>query len=179
MLVLPVVMLALASGSGRVGDALWMGVGFIVFAAVVMAYSKHQVRRGQWVHVDASNQEERKSLNRFLLVALLVSAALAVFTGMPRELALGLGLSAAMVAMAMLTARWCKLSLHMAFVVFAVFLLYAVSWKAALFGLAFAAAVAWSRLRLQRHVVRDLLAGTCTGAVAGTAYLLASPGVAG
>ena len=47
------------------------------------------------------------------------------------------------------------------------------------FGLAFAAAVAWSRLRLQRHVVRDLVAGTCTGAVAGTAYLLASPGMAG
>ena len=179
MLVLPVVMLTLATGRGRDGDALWMGVGFIVFAAVVMAYSKHQVRRGQWAHVDASNQEERKSLNRFLLVALLVSAALAAFTGMPRELALGLGLSAAMVAMAMLTARWCKLSLHMAFVVFAVFLLYAVSWKAALFGLAFAAAVAWSRLRLQRHVVRDLVAGTCTGAVAGTAYLLASPGMAG
>ena len=179
MLVLPLVMLVLATGRGGTGDVLWMGVGFIVFAAVVMAYSKLQVRRGQWAHVDASNQEERKSLNRFLLVALLVSAALAVSTGMPRELALGLGLSAAMVAVAMLTARWCKLSLHMAFVVFAVFLLYALSWKAAMFGLVFAAAVAWSRLRLQRHVVRDLLAGTCVGAAAGVACLLTSPGMAG
>ena len=179
MLVLPLVMLALATGRGRGGDALWMGMGFIVFAAVVMAYSKHQVRRGQWTHVDASNQEERKSLNRFLLVALLVSAVLASFTGMPRELALGLALSAMMVAVAMLTARWCKLTLHMAFVVFAVFLLASVSWWAALCGLVFTAAVAWSRLRLQRHVVRDLVAGTCTGALAGAAYLLASTGMAG
>jgi len=181
MLVLPLVMLALATGrgSGSGSDTLWMGVGFVVFAVVVMAYSKHQVRRGQWAHVDASHQEERKSLNRFLLAALLVSAALAAFTGMPRQLALGLALSTAMVAVAILTARWCTLSLHMAFMMFAVFLLASVSWWAALFGLVFAAAVAWSRLRLQRHVMRDLVAGACTGALAGATYLLASTGMTG
>jgi hypothetical protein len=178
MLVLPLVMLALSAGTGRTGDALWMGLGFVVFAAVVMAYSKHKVMRGQWTHVDASNHDERKSLNRFLLLALLVSAVLSVATGMPRELAWGLALSAAMVAVAMLTARWCKLSLHMAFVVFAVFLLGTASWWAALAGAAFAAAVAWSRLRLQRHVLRDLVAGAGTGAFAGMAYLLANPGMA-
>ena len=179
MLVLPLVMLALSAGRGSGGDVLWMAVGFVVFAAVVMAYSKLKVHRGQWAHVDASHQEERKSLNRFLLVALLVSAALAVISGMPHELALGLILSAAMVAIAMLSSRWCKLSLHMAFVVFAVLLLASASWRAALCGVVFTAAVAWSRLRLQRHEVRDLVAGTCTGAVAGAAYLLASPGMAG
>lgn len=178
MLVLPLVMLVLATGSGSRRDALWMGAGFMVFAAVVMAYSKHKVRRGQWAHVDASNHEERRSLNRFLLVALLVSAALAAFTGMPREFALGLALSAAMVAVAMLTAGWCKLSLHMAFVVFAVFLLASMSWWAALCGLAFAILVAWSRLRLQRHVPRDLIAGASTGALAGIAHLIAGSSMA-
>jgi hypothetical protein len=176
MLVLPLVMLALAAGGGSRGDALWMGMGFIVFAVVVMAYSKYKVRRGQWTHVDASNHHERKSLNRFLLVALLVSAILAAIARMPQELVLGLSLSAAMVAVAMLTTQWCKLSLHMAFVVFACFLLYAVSWWAGLCGLVFAALVGWSRLRLQRHVVRDLVAGSCTGALAGIVFLLAGTG---
>ena len=35
----------------------------------------------------------------------------------------------------------------------------------------FAAVVAWSRLHLQRHVPRDLVAGVCTGLLAGLAFL--------
>jgi membrane-associated phospholipid phosphatase len=79
-----------------------------------------------------------------------------------------------MVAIAMLTARWCKLSLHMAFVVFAVFLLLLdAPWWAGLAGLCFAGAVAWSRLALRRHVPRDLIAGAAVGALAGIAFALA------
>ena len=176
MLVLPLaaIVLALAQGHGRV--ALWMAVGFAAFAALVMGYSSWQVRRGRWAHVDASGQGERKSLNRFLLVVLALSAALAFWSGAPRELALGLALSALMVLVAIRTARWWKLSLHMAFVVYAALLLSQVAWWASLLGLAFAAAVAWSRLHLQRHVPRDLVAGACTGALAGIALMVASRG---
>ena len=139
-----------------------------------MAYSAWQVRRGRWSHVDASGRSERRSLNRFLLAALLVSTALAFWLELSTELTLGLALSAAMVAIALLTSRWCKLSLHMAFVVFAVFLLlFDAPWWAGLAGLCFAGAVAWSRLALQRHVPRDLIAGVAIGALAGTAFALA------
>lgn len=174
MLVLPLAALAVAVARGQGRSAIWMALGFALFAALVMAYSWWQVRRGRWAHVDASKQGERRSLNRFLLVALVVSAVLAMRYGHNRELGLGLGLSAAMIAVAMLTARWCKLSLHMAFVVFAATLLWSVAWWAGLAGFACAAAVAWSRLRLQRHVPRDLLAGAATGLLAGTTFLLMS-----
>lgn len=176
MLVLPLVaiVLALARGYGRV--ALWMALGFAAFAAVVLGYSWWQVRRGSWAHVDASGHGERKSLNRFLLIVLAVSAALAFWSGAPRELALGLALSALMVLVAIRTAHWWKLSLHMAFVVYAAVLLLQVAWWASLLGFAFAAAVAWSRLHLQRHVTRDLIAGACTGALAGIALMAISRG---
>ena len=171
MLVLPLAALALALLRGQNRLALWMGLGFALFAALVMAYSWWQVRRGRWAHVDASGKEERRSLNRFLLVVLVVSALFAAWQGHARELALGLALSAAMVAVATATARWWKLSLHMAFVVFAAMLLGNVSWWAGLAGLFFAAAVAWSRLRLRRHVPRDLVAGALTGALAGAIFM--------
>lgn len=178
MLVLPLAALALTAARGQYRMALWMGLGFAAFAALVMGYSSWQVRRGRWAHVDASGKGERRSLNRFLLAALLVSTGLSAWLGHSRELTLGLALSAAMVAAAMLTARWCKLSLHMAFVVFAsLLLLFNASWWAGLAGMSFAAAVAWSRLALQRHVPRDLVAGACTGALAGIAFALS--GIAG
>lgn len=174
MVVLPAAAVALTLVRGEYRMALWMAAGFAAFAAVVMAYSAWQVRRGRWSHVDASNSGERRSLNRFLLVALLLSTVLAATAGHSRELTWGLGLSAAMVGVAMLTARWWKLSLHMAFVVFAACLLtFGATWWVGLMALAFAALVAWSRLALQRHVPRDLVAGIVTGALAGVAFVLA------
>ena len=174
MVALPLAALALTAARGQYRIALWMALGFTAFAALVMAYSSWQVRRGRWSHVDASGKNERKSLNRFLLAALLVSTACAAWSGFSAQLTLGLALSATMVLAAMLTSRWCKLSLHMAFVVFAVFLLLLdAPWWAGLAGLCFAGAVAWSRLALRRHVPRDLIAGAAVGALAGIAFALA------
>lgn len=173
MLVLPLAILVLLVARGGGQDAWWWLPGFVLFAVVVMGYSQLQVRRGQWTHVDASGLHERKSLNRFLGAALLVCTLLSGLAQAPRELTLGLGLSTLMVWVAMLSAPWCKLSLHLAFVVFAAALLASVSWWFALCGLFFSGLVAWSRLHLQRHVPRDLIAGALTGAVAGLVFLLA------
>ncbi|MGH8026995.1 MAG: hypothetical protein ACREO0_09740 [Pseudoxanthomonas sp.] len=171
MVVLPLAATAVAATRGQYRMALWMGLGFAAFAGVVMAYSHWQVRHGRWSHVDASGKRERRSLNRFLLIALLVSTIGAAWFGLGANLVLGLALSAAMVATAMLASRWCKLSLHMAFVVFAALLLlfYAPRWTG-LAALCFTGAVAWSRLALQRHVARDLIAGAAAGALAGIAF---------
>lgn len=179
MLVLPLAATGLATARGQWRMAGWMVLGFAVFAAVVMAYSRWQVGRGRWAHVDASGRSERRSLNRFLLVALLLATLLAAGLGQSRELMLGLGLSTALVAFAMLTARWWKLSLHMAFVVYAALLLFATAWWIGMIGIVFAALVAWSRLALGRHVPRDLVAGGAAGALAGFAYLSASSGWTG
>lgn len=174
MVALPLAALALTAARGQYRIAWWMALGFTAFAAVVMAYSSWQVRRGRWSHVDASEKSERRSLNRFLFAALLVSSACAAWLGFSAQLTLGLALSSAMVLLAMLTSRWCKLSLHMAFVMFAVFLLLLEApWWAGLAGLCFAGAVAWSRLALRRHVPRDLIAGAAVGTLAGMALALA------
>jgi len=171
MLALPLAALALVWMRGQYRTALWMLAAFSAFAVLAIACSAGQVRRGRWSHVDASNTGERRSLNRFLLIALLASTALAAALGGSRELTIGLGLSAAMVGIALLTARWWKLSLHMAFVVFAACLLaFGATWWIGLMALAFAGLVAWSRLALQRHVPRDLIAGMVTGAAAGVAF---------
>lgn len=174
MLVLPLAILVLLMARGSGQDAWWWLPGFALFAVVVMGYSQLQVRRGRWAHVDASGRSERKSLNRFLGGALLVCTLLSGISQAPGELTLGLGLSTLMVLAAMLTARWFKLSLHLAFLIFAAALLASVSGWAALCAVLFAAVVAWSRLELQRHVPRDLVAGALAGLAAGSVFLLIS-----
>lgn len=179
LLVLPAAALLLAAdgGAGTPGlSRLAFGLGGL--AVLVVAYSWWQVRRGDWDHVDASAGHERRTLNRFLLTAFAAAAVIA-WTAGQREFALGLALSALLIAVAMLSARWWKLSLHVAFAVFAAVLLANLSWQACVIALLFAAAVAWSRLALARHRPRDLAAGAVAGALAGGLFWRLLPSVAG
>nr|WP_257644136.1 phosphatase PAP2 family protein [Luteimonas salinisoli] len=129
-----------------------------------MGWSWRRVRTGRWAHVDASAADERRSLHRFLLPVLAAAAILALRAtpGVSAYLAL----SALIVAAAVLSSRWCKLSLHAAFAVFCALMLLRWSAWAGAAALAFATAVLWSRLALARHRPRDLFAGIAAGAAA-------------
>lgn len=170
MLVLPLAVVVIAAGRGDRAAAVWSALGFGVFAAIVMGYSGWQVRRGRWHHVDASAHHERDHLNRVLLAALVVGAVLVAWRGTQPVFALGMALSAAVILVAILTARWCKLSLHLAFAVFAAWLLRELGTPWMLAALLFAVAIAWSRLALHRHAPRDLIAGALAGSAAGAAF---------
>lgn len=171
LLVLPAALMwpaALRGGDPRTLQAAF--AGFALFAALVMGWSWWQVRRGRWTHVDASQQSERRSLNRMLLALIALGAWLAWRALPTPHPGLALALSAGIVAAALLTTRWCKLSLHLAFAVYAIGLLWPLDWIAIVACCAFAAGVAWSRLRLSRHRPRDLVAGAIAGSLAAMAY---------
>lgn len=108
LLLMPAAVLALLAAHSEGRQAGWVLAGLLALGLMVMLFSHSQVRRGHWQHVDASGKEERSSLNRFLL-AMLVAATLAcLLLGASTPLTLGLGLSVAMLVVALATARWCK-----------------------------------------------------------------------
>ena len=150
------------------GGAGMHAAGIVIVAGLaallVMGYSTRRVRSGDWAHVDASGRGERRSLNRFLLLGFVAATIAGVALRWPASVSLSLLLSASMVASAMLAARWCKASLHLAFAVFSAGLLYAVSAWAVAAGLLVALAIAGSRLHLRRHVGADLWCGAVIGA---------------
>ena len=147
-----------------------MLAGFALFTALVLGWSRLQVRRKRWAHLDASQPSERRSLNRTLLIATTIGALLA-WRGLPTpDLGLALALSAGIIIVAMLSARACKLSLHVAFSLYAAGLLWPLGSVAVGAGCAFAGAVAWSRLRLSRHERLDLFAGAAAGLSAAIIY---------
>ncbi len=144
----------------------------VAVAVIVMAYSFAQVKSGRWAHVDASIPHERRQLNPVLIVLLLAAAGACIATGQDRQIVLGLVMSAALVLLCHLLRASLKASLHVGFAVFAVFLVWPslVAVGAMLF---LAAAVSWSRLVLQRHSRREVIAGALLGAIAGAGYLFA------
>ena len=150
--------------------ALRIAAGALAVGVVVMFASWRRVRSGRWAHVDASAPGERRDLNRGLLVGLSIAALVAWGVAHDTVTALALALGAALIALALLTARVWTLSLHVAFAVFAAVLLRPSGMMVLVAGLAFAALIGWSRLRLARHRPRDLVAGTLAGAAAGLAH---------
>jgi membrane-associated phospholipid phosphatase len=174
LLTLPLAVLALMAAHGPAGDSGRLhatAIAMALIAAGVMGYAWWQVKRERWTHVDASAPNERANLNRGLLSLLTALATLAVWRAMP-DLALGFALSAALILIAMASARWCKLSLHVAFAAYAAGLLWALSPAATTAAAVFTATVAWSRLRLSRHRPRDIAAGAIAGVAAAAAYAL-------
>ena len=158
---------AVAAGRGLAARSLAeVLVGCVLAAGLVMAYSAWRVRRGDWAHVDASARDERRGLNRFLLPLLAAAALLARSAG-DLELSRQLAAACVPVLAGLASARWCHLSLHMAFAVFAAVVL-AVAWPwTGVPTVVLLALVAWSRRALGRHAPRDLVAGAAAGFAVG------------
>jgi membrane-associated phospholipid phosphatase len=141
-------------------------------AGAVLAYSFWQVRRGQWQHVDASARAERRSLNVFLALVLLLAAAVAFYQLPGPGLSLGLLLSGLLIVAVMLASPWVKLSLHASFAAFAVLLLWPLKlWYVALASVA-AAGICWSRVVLGRHTILEVVGGSLLGGLLGACFWL-------
>ena|SRR4249920_1273275 len=171
VLVLVAALIAASAGGASPQQLRLIGGALVTFGAIVLGFSWWQVRAGRWSHVDASVGSERNALNVFLVVLCLLSAALLWFLTRRPYLSGALALSGALIASALLLARWVKVSLHAAFAAFATALLWPIK-LAVVGGVLVTAAVVWSRLVLGRHVAADVVAGVLLGAVAGGAYHL-------
>lgn len=144
----------------------------LICASAIMGYSLYKARRGDWVHIDASIPAERAQLNSRIGMGLLAAAAVLSLTRLHVGFPVVVALSGLIVAVGHVFRRLAKLSLHVAFAVFAAFLVWPNHIAAGTLALA-AACVAWSRLALRRHVAADIILGALAGAAAGLAFHIA------
>ncbi len=140
----------------------------LAFASAVLGYCLYKARRGDWVHIDASVPTERAQFNSRVGIGLLVAAGVLWLAGFHAGFPLVAGLSGLIVLAGHALRGVAKLSLHVAFAVFAAFLVWPNHVAAVVLALV-AGGVAWSRLALGRHVMADVVAGTLAGAAAGLA----------
>ena len=171
-LLMPAAVAVAASGTSAPPRLLPVALGSAVAVAVIVGlYSLWQVRTGRWAHIDASQPRERRQLNLFLAALLGGIAVLLWALGQPGPVVLGPLLAAALVLLAHGLRRWLKVSLHAAFAVFAV----ALVWPHLLLTPALAllaAGAAWSRLVLGRHTRAEVLLGLLLGVAGGVAFCI-------
>lgn len=171
MLVMPLAAwLAIRASGSDANTTLVVLSSIVVIGLIVLSFSAIQVRSGRWQHVDASVTTERRVLNAFLLGLFVVATMLAGWYFGHSPVTVALLLAAAIILFALVISPWCKLSLHVAFGCFAIFVP-----ESLMIGLGFAIfvlAVAWSRLVLGRHNRADILVGMLAGIAAGITFQL-------
>lgn len=153
-------------GNAHVSLALWTAALAALAAALAFGYSLMRVRTGAWAHVDASQPNERVQLNRVLALLLASCALLAWLCAAPSAVVMGIALSGSIVLCALLLRRQLKLSLHVAFAVFAASLWWPI-WPALGLAMGLTAGVAWSRLVLKRHSRIEVALGAVIGGLCG------------
>lgn len=141
-----------------------VGLIAIVPIAVLMAL---QVRRGAWENVDASNRRERPILFVVSTVALAVLVAFLMVRRPDSYFTRNAAGTLAMLAVCAVATRWVKVSLHVAFAALAGTSLALLGSPIGWLLLGGVPALAWSRLKLERHRPIEILLGFMIGATAG------------
>lgn len=138
------------------------GLGIGAAIAIVSAFIWQRRRGGHWQTVDASRSQERPLL---YALALLVAGGYWLWMG-GRASATSVGVLAAvaMLCLAGIANRWIKLSLHMASLAFAGVSLLQLTVPVGIAALLCLPLLGWSRLRLERHTLAEVLGGTVLGA---------------
>ncbi|HSD17963.1 MAG TPA: hypothetical protein VLC71_11990 [Thermomonas sp.] len=145
-------------------------VGMLVAVVVIWAFVVQRARSGRWGTVDASDRRERPAL-----YALALALALGYWLWLGgRGSSTGQGVIAvvAMLCVAGVANRWIKLSLHMASLAFVGATLLSLWPPAGIAGLLALPLLAWARLRMARHTLPEVLAGSALGLLTGVALRL-------
>jgi len=157
---------ALVSGSLRAAGML--AATITVPLAVIIAV---QVRRGAWSDFDVSRRDQRSGLYYAVAVLLAVAALVLYRTGANPGMLRGIAAAAAMLAFGLLGNRFLKTSMHMMFAAYCgVLVVWTYPWSAVAV-VPFVLAVAWSRRRLERHTLVEVIVGLVIGIAAGLAVV--------
>jgi membrane-associated phospholipid phosphatase len=145
-------------------------VGLLVLLALILAVVLptaillfRGARSGRWSDADVSVQTERK---QFYPRAILISAG-GVFSlfvlQAPRFVLQGATVTLALLLIASWINRFLKISLHTMFAFFCAVILVRITWIGGTIALTLAMLVFWSRLRLRRHLLADVIWGMLLG----------------
>jgi hypothetical protein len=144
-------------------------IGIAVAIGIVWAFVLQRRRAGHWQTVDASRRHERPLL--YVLALLVTGAYWWWMGGRASATSTGILAAVAMLCIAGIANRWIKLSLHMASLAFAGCVLLRLMPIAGITLLALLPLLGWSRLRMARHTLPEIIAGSLLGLASGACVL--------
>ncbi|WP_257667338.1 hypothetical protein [Parapedobacter tibetensis] len=132
----------------------------------------HGVRNGIYTNLDVSDQTQRQKWFIATTVLLLGVTIIIWVTDQDRTLRLAVTCALILLLVAQVVNIAVKASMHLAFHTFLGLLIFHFSWASGILFLFFSPFLAWSRLYLKRHVLKEIIVGIILGAIFGGVFLV-------
>jgi len=129
------------------------------------------VKNGNYTNFDVSNKKQRQSWYVFAILVLFIITIALFITDQPQTLSLSVLFSLILLITSKLMNYYIKSSLHVSFNIFLSFLIMPMSLLAGILFLVFTILIAWARLSLKRHTVKEIIAGSTIGLTIGSLTL--------
>ena len=139
---------------------------FVIIVPLILKMYRGE-KKGVYTNFDVSDQGERKGWYFFALALLSLTVIILFATNQSRAVCVGFLLAALLLFSAQVINYYIKCSLHVSFNTFLSFLILPINiYLAGLFFL-FLVAIAWSRVYLGRHTIKEVTVGAILGIVFG------------
>ena len=164
VIAIPFSYILIAETTGNHGQALVWSAVSAFFVSLVGAFVWWGVRKGFFTNLDVSDRRQRPKLFLFAAAVCIIYLAIVLYFGGPKIIYVGLGTLLVGIILAEIINLKVKASMHMA--IFTAFSIAMGILNSGFFWvlILMIPVVAWSRLRLKRHTMKEVVVGTVFGA---------------
>jgi membrane-associated phospholipid phosphatase len=136
-------------------------IGCIFIPVILWMYIKS--KNGTYTNFDVSDKNQRKSLFWFAFPLVLIITVFMFVTNQSRNLSISMLFALILVVTSQITNFFIKSSLHVSLNIFLSSLIFTVNYKMGIAVLLFTGLLIWSRLKLERHTVKEVFTGFVIG----------------
>jgi len=166
LLTIPLFILIVLFGnedSSRAAPISFLIIGCVFIPVTIRLYIKS--RNGSYTNFDVSDKIQRRSLYLFVVPLLLIVTIILFATNQSRNLCLGVLFALLLLILSQAINYFVKSSLHVSLNIYLTALIFTVNFKAGVAALLFTALISWSRVKLGRHSVKEVLFGLLIGTI--------------
>ena len=149
--------------SSRAAPISFLIIGCVFIPVTIRLYIKS--RNGSYTNFDVSDKIQRRSLYLFVVPLLLIVTIILFATNQSRNLCLGVLFALLLLILSQAINYFVKSSLHVSLNIYLTALIFTVNFKAGVAALLFTALISWSRVKLGRHSVKEVLFGLLIGTI--------------
>lgn len=138
-------------------------IGGVFIPVILWSYVKS--KNGSYTNFDVSDRNQRKSLFLFVIPLLTVVTVVLYATNQSGNLCLSVLFALILTVVSQLINFFVKSSLHVSLNIYLAALIFTVNFEMGIVVLLFTGLLSWSRIKLGRHTIKEVLFGLSIGTI--------------
>jgi len=166
LLTIPVFILIVMFGSEVASNASLISfliIGCVFIPMILWMYLK--AKNGTYTNFDVSNKTQRKSLFLFAVPLLIVVTVILFVTHQSKNLCVSVLFALILLVISQIVNFFIKSSLHVSFNIYLASLIFTQNYKIGIVVLLYTGLISWSRVKLGRHTLKEVIVGLFIGIV--------------